>query len=181
MRLTTEPGSRTGRREPGGGGAVTADDVDRHALERLYRSEHTRSVHLARLLTGDHHRAEEVAQEAFVRIAPKLADLENPGGYLRTIVVNLCRDQGRRAATVRRQPPPTAEDAPAPPLPPDVDEIWQAVQALPDRRRDAVILRYWADLPTDEVARLLGVRPGTARSLIHRGLAALKEVLPDER
>lgn len=154
---------------------------DRASLERLYRAEYPRTVHLARLLTGDHHRAEELAQEAFVRVAGRVDDLENPAGYLHTTLVNLCRDHGRRAATVRRTPldPPLA--SPEPPLPRDVDEIWQAVQGLSERRREAVVLRYWADLPLNEVARLLGVRPGTARSLVHRGLADLKEVLTDER
>lgn len=154
---------------------------DRAPLERLYRAEYPRTVHLARLLTGDHHRAEELAQEAFVRLAGRVADLENPAGYLHTTLVNLCRDHGRRTATVRRTPldPPSA--SPEPPLPRDVDEIWQAVQGLSERRREAVVLRYWADLPFDEVAHLLGVRPGTARSLVHRGLADLKEVLTDER
>ncbi len=114
-------------------------------------------------------------------MAGRVADLENPAGYLHTTLVNLCRDHGRRTATVRRTPldPPLA--SPEPPLPRDVDEIWQAVQGLSERRREAVVLRYWADLPLNEVARLLGVRPGTARSLVHRGLADLKEVLTDER
>lgn len=154
---------------------------DRAPLERLYRAEYPRTVHLARLLTGDHHRAEELAQEAFVRVARRVADLENPAGYLHTTLVNLCRDHGRRTATVRRTPldPPMA--SPEPPLPRDVDEIWQAVQGLSERRREAVVLRYWADLPLNDVASLLGVRPGTARSLVHRGLADLKEVLTDER
>lgn len=160
---------------------MTAGPADLGPLERLYRAEHTRTVHLARLLTGDHHRAEEIAQEAFVRIAPRVASLENPAGYLRTTVVNLCRDHGRRTATVRRHPLTPAGDTAEPALPRDVDDVWRAVQALPDRQRDALVLRYWADLPTDDVARLLDARPGTARSLIHRGLAALKEVLPDER
>lgn len=155
--------------------------MDLTALEQLYRDEYPASVRLARLLTGDPSRAEELAQDAFVRVAPHLATADNPGGYLRTILVNLCRDNGRRQATVRRHPDPPPATAPPPGLPRDVGEVWVAVQALPPRRRDAIILRYWADLPTDEVARLLRVRPGTARSLIHRGLAALQEVLADDR
>jgi len=160
---------------------VSGPPPDRAPLERLYRAEYPRTVQLARLLTGYHHRAEELAQEAFVRVAGRVADLDNPAGYLHTTLVNLCRDHGRRTATVRRTPldPPMA--SPEPPLPRDVDEIWQAVQGLSDRRREAVVLRYWADLPLNDVASLLGVRPGTARSLVHRGLADLKEVLTDER
>jgi len=58
--------------------------------------------------------------------------------------------------------------------------VWQALQSLPERQREALALRFYADLPTDEIARLLGVRPATVRSLIHRGLAALKEVVPHD-
>lgn len=147
------------------------------ALELLYRSEYERTVRLARLLTNDHHVAEELAQEAFVRVAPRVTTADNPAAYLRTVAVNLCRDHGRRVSTARRHPapPPAVDHAPA--LPRAVEEVWQAVQALSPQRRDALILRYWADLPTAEVARLLEVRPATARSLIRRGLASLQEVL----
>ncbi len=54
------------------------------------------------------------------------------------------------------------------------------MQALPERRRQAAVLRYWADLASDELARLLGVRPGTVRSSLTRALASLQEVLPDD-
>lgn len=156
-------------------------ETDLAALERLYRSDYDATVRLARLLVGDHHRAEELAQEAFVRVAPRLDQVDNPGGYLRSVLVNLCRDHGRRLRTVQRHPEPPPGAVAPPDLPPDLDETWRAVQALPDRQRDALVLRYWADLPTKEVGRLLGVRPGTARSLIHRGLASLQEVLSDDR
>ncbi len=159
---------------------TTRPQCDLVALDRLYRSEYESSVRLARLLTSDHHVAEELAQEAFVRVAPRLRSADNPAAYLRTIVVNLCRDHGRRQSTARRHPVDEPEVVTAPPLPDDVTEIWQAVQALPPARREALILRYWADLPTAEVARLLDTRPSTARSLIRRGLASLKEVLSDE-
>ncbi len=148
-------------------------------LEDLYRAEHAPMVRLAHLLTSDRFLAEELVHEAFLRVHTHLDRIEDPGAYLRTTVVNLCRGDGRRRATARRRNP-TLADSPIvdpPPLPRDVDEVWQALQALPARRRDALVLRYYADLPTAEVARLLGTRPATARSLIRRGLASLGEVL----
>lgn len=159
------------------------------ALERLYRDEYEASVRLARLLVGDRHRAEELAQDAFVRVAPVLAGgpdgadagPDNPAAYLRTVLVNLCRDDGRRRRTVERHPPPPPTSAPAPGLPADLDEVWQAVQRLPERRRTAIVLRFWADRPTDEIAALLGCKPATVRSLVRRGLASLEEVLTDDR
>lgn len=56
----------------------------------------------------------------------------------------------------------------------------EAVQALPERRRQVVVLRYWADLSTEEIARLLQIRAGTVRSSLTRTLASLQEVLPRE-
>lgn len=153
-------------------------ELDR--LERLYREEYEASVRLARLLTGDRHRAEELAQDAFVRVAPALATADNPAAYLRTVLVNLCRDHARRRRTVDRHPPSPPAATPAPPLPADLDEVWEAVQRLPERRRTAIVLRFWADRPTAEIATILGCREATVRSLIHRGLASLREVLPDD-
>ena len=60
-------------------------------LEDLYRREHRGLVRLAHLLLGDGARAEELVHDAFIRLLPHLGSSENPGGYLRTIVVNLCR------------------------------------------------------------------------------------------
>lgn len=154
-------------------------EVDLAALEALYRREYEDAVRLARLLTGDDHIAEEMAQEAFVRVAHRVTSTENPGGYLRTTLVNLCRDHGRRRSTVRRHPQAPPRSAPPPDLPRDLDEVWQAVQRLPERQRSALILRFWADLTTADVADALDARPATARSLIRRGLKTLEGVLDD--
>lgn len=159
--------------------AVTPDD--RPTIEDLYRAEHARCVRLAHLLTGDAARAEELAQDAFARLLPRYAATREPAAFLHTVLVNLCRDDGRRRTTVRRHPLRPPADQPAPDLPREVDEVWQAVQRLPERRRIAVVLRYWLDLPSDRIAEALGVRPATVRSLLHRGLADLQEVLHDDR
>lgn len=156
------------------------DQVRLHELEALYRDRYEPSVRLAHLLVGDRHRAEELAQDAFVRLAPHLATVQNPGGYLRTVLVNLCRDHRRRQALAGRHAPEPPPDAPPPGLPAATSAVWQSLQSLPERQREAVSLRYYADLPTEEIARLLDVRPATVRSLIHRGLAALKEVVPHD-
>ncbi|WCO65370.1 sigma-70 family RNA polymerase sigma factor [Iamia majanohamensis] len=159
---------------------ATVDGDDRWTrIEALYRAEQATMVRLAHLLTRDRAVAEEVVQEAFVRVHARLDDVDDPGAYLRTTVVNLCRGRDRREVTAERYgrslgPPPTT---PAPRVPRELDEVWQALGRLPRRRRDALVLRYYADLPTAEVARLLGARPATARSLIRRGLASLEREL----
>lgn len=146
-------------------------------LADLYRAEQPGLVRLATLLVRDQAVAEELVQEAFVRVAPKLGQIDAPGAYLRTAVVNLCRGHGRRQAVAARHPQRPAADAAPPPLPPDLAPVWLALGDLPDRQRQALVLRFYLDLPDDEIARLLDARPGTVRSLISRGLAALKEVV----
>lgn len=163
--------------DPATGDVETGPDP----LEALYRQEYDSSVRLARLLLAGSDRAEEVAQDAFVRIAPRIDELDNPAAFLRTTVVNLCRDVLRRRRTAERHPPPPASVSPAPSLPADLDPVWQAVRELPERRRTAIVLRYWADLPDTEIARMLDVRPATVRSLVRRGVASLQEVLTDDR
>jgi RNA polymerase sigma-70 factor (sigma-E family) len=149
-------------------------------LEALYRANHEQLVRFAHVLTGDRSRAEELTQDAFVRIAPRLDQLDNPAGYLRTVLVNLCRDDGRRTTRARSHPVPPDRVAPEPPIPPTSTAVWDALQALPDRQRIAVTLRFYLDLPDDEIAQVLGSRRGTVRSLVHRALATLKEAIPHE-
>lgn len=147
-------------------------------LEALYRREHRDLVRLAHLVVGDGSRAEELVHDAFLRLAPHVGRTENPGGYLRTTVVNLCRDDQRRAAVARRHVPERPLAVAPPPVPAESTAVWQALRDLPARQRTALALRYYADLPTDEIARLLDARPATVRSLLHRGLATLKEAVP---
>lgn len=93
---------------------------------------------------------------------------------MRAGVVNGCRSYLRRVSLERRH------RLEAPPLEvtgPELDETWQQLRRLTPRRRAAIVLRFYADLRVDEVAKILGCRPGTAASLIHRGLADLREVL----
>ncbi len=149
-------------------------------LEALYREQYETSVRLAHLLTGDRSRAEELTQDAFVRIAPRLGELDNPAGYLRTVLVNLCRDAGRRSTRAKAHPVPVERVAPEPSVPHTSTAVWAALQRLPERQRTAVTLRYYLDLPDDEIAELIGARRATVRSLVHRALATLKEAVPHD-
>lgn len=159
-------------------GDEPADSEVMVRLEALYRREQRDLVRLAHLLLGDGARAEELVQDAFVRLLPHLEGNASPGGYLRTIVVNLCRDEQRRAVRARRHLDARPVSAPPPGIPERSTAVWMALQGLPARQREALSLRFYADLPTDDIARILDVRPATVRSLVHRGLATLKEVVP---
>ena len=132
-------------------------------------------VRLAHLLTGSVAVAEDVVQDAFIRIHPFMDRLDQPGAYLRRTVVNLCNSHHRRLGVedrfASRQPPPD------PTWPPEVDEMWRSLDRLPSRQRAALVLRFYLDLRVDDISAWLDVPAGTVKSDLHRGLAALsKEV-----
>jgi RNA polymerase sigma factor (sigma-70 family) len=129
-------------------------------------------VRLAFLLTGGDPAAEELVHDAFLAVHRRWDSIDTPGGYLRTVVVNACRSHQRRQAMRQRTPlrvVTAATDAP--------DELTDALRRLPQRQRAAVVLRYYADLPEVEIAALLGCRVPAVKSLLHRALGSLREVI----
>jgi RNA polymerase sigma factor (sigma-70 family) len=147
-------------------------------FDDLYRSEYTSAVRLAYLLVSDSGRAEELVQDAFVRTLPRLESLENPAGYLRSTVLNLCRDEHRRRARAGRHRQLSVAYSPPPRLPTTESAVWMAMQKLPQRQREALVLRYYLDWDSAAISAALGARPGTVRSLIHRGLSTLQKEVP---
>ena len=88
-------------------------------------------------------------------------------------MVNRCRDVQRRRRTERRTPlPPTDQSTEL-----GADELADALAALPIKRRAAIVLRYYDGLSEARIAEVLGVKPGTVKSLLSRGLAELREVI----
>lgn len=143
-------------------------------FEDVYRREALAMVQLAFLLVGSPQRAEEIVQDAFAALFQRWDHVDRPGAYLRASVVNRCRSAHRRRALERRnratQEGPTTVGLGA-------DDLADALAALPPKRRAAIVLRYYGGHSEAEIARLLGVRPGTVKSLLHRGLAQLREVI----
>lgn len=144
--------------------------------------EHTAALlRTAYLLTGDGVAAEELVQDTLVRLYPKWQLVEAadvPLAYVRRSLANGFVNHARRAA--RREfavefLPEHADDADRLGQLADRDEVWDLLRTLPERQRAALVLRYFHDLPDDEIAAALGAREGTVRSLISRGLAALRE------
>src|SRR4051794_32250759 len=142
-------------------------------LAALYRDEHVAMVRLAHLLTGSNAVAEDLVQDAFVSLHGVVETVDNPGAYLRTAVVNRCRSHLRRSRLEDRHPSVDRRVA----LPPEVDETWAALDRIPERRRVALVLRFYEDLSVAEIAEVMDCRAGTVTSLIHRGLASMREVL----
>jgi RNA polymerase sigma-70 factor (sigma-E family) len=156
---------------------------ERGKLAELYASSAPGAVRLAYLLTGDRGLAEDIAQDAFIRVAGRLAHLRAPGAfdaYLRSAVVNLSKNHFRRRALERgylhrhraTPPVPSPESAVA-----DRHAVMGALAALPPKQRAAIVLRYYEDQPEDMIADILRCRPATVRSLVARGLATMREVL----
>lgn len=140
-------------------------------------------LRLARVLTGDDAHAEDVVQEALSRALPRwsrISGLADPYAYVRRMVVNEHTSWWRRFR--RREMPvadPVGPDAAAPAASSheEHDRIWAACRRLPEAQRTAVVLRFYEQLEYAEIAELTGVREGSIRSRVSRGLAALRDDL----
>ncbi len=144
------------------------------SFEHLYRTQYTPMVRLAFLLVGSSEVAEELVQEAFVRIRGAVAEAASPVAYLRQAVVNACRNHHRHRAVERRSEARLVVTAVSEP---ELDHLADALRRLPDRQRAVLVLRYYLGCSEAEIADALGCRPGTVKSLASRGLGALREVL----
>ncbi len=147
----------------------------------LFERERLPMLRLATLLVGSAAVAEEVVQDAFAAVDVRWDELDRPGGYLRTTVVNGARGVLRRRRVEERyreqeraEPDASVDDGHAPLR---LVELRDALDRLGDRQRVVIVLRYFVDLPDDEIAALLKCRPATVRSLARRGLAVLREDL----
>lgn len=156
------------------------DETD---VEGLFRARYLEMVRLAGLLGADD--PEDIAQEAFTRLMnrePGLGDARAALPYLRAIVINLTRNRHRHLRVVRQRTPAafsgdSCEQAAI--AYEEHQEVIAALAGLPSRRREAIVLRYWLDLPEREIAAAMGVSLGTVKSALSRGLAALAQVLGD--
>ena len=140
-------------------------------LEQLFAEHRLGLTRLAHVIVGSNARAQELVQEAFIRYA-RASGVREPVAYLRTILVNLCRSEVRRAARPLPLPDPALSlDEPV------LDETWHALQRLPIRYRTALALRFYVDMSEAQIAEQMECRPGTVKSLIHRGLELLRKEL----
>lgn len=164
-----------------------ADDVEPGAsLEELYVRHAPEAIRLAYLITHDAAFAEDVAQEAFVRVAGRfrhLRSFDTFDAYLRRTVVNLCRSHFRRQKVARAYLARTRAGPITSAALPDLetrDELRSALAALPERQRAALVLRFYLDLSEERTADTLGCSVPAARSLVFRAMATLREQIGDE-
>ena len=162
-----------------------AGDHAAGAVAALYSEHAVGLIRLAYLMLGDRAAAEDAVQDAFFGLYRHWDRLADPGralGYVRTAVLNGCRSALRRQATGRKlalhQTPEASAEA-AVLSREEREEVMRAVRALPDRQREALVLRFYLDLPEREIARIMGLRPGSVRSATHRALKALGQSLEE--
>ncbi len=163
--------------------AVTAGDSStslrngsgKHGFTELYLEHHDRLVRLAVVLTGSREIAEDVVQDSFVRLYNRWGSAEHPDRYVRQIVVNECNSHHRRAGRERdRRAKLYVVDATNDRQGVEFEDV---LMELPYRQRAAIVLRFYSDLSEAEIADVLGCRPGTVGSLIHRGLERLRKAI----
>jgi len=149
---------------------------DRSRLDVVYREQFARLMRVAYLMMGSNDIAEDLVHDVFVRCSQRLGDVDDPASYLRACVVNACRREHRRRARLE----PLDGDSGSTNMPTLTLDLRRALWKLGVHKRAAVVLRFYADLPFDEVAGVLGCRPATARSLVRRAMKEMRDDL-DER
>jgi RNA polymerase sigma-70 factor (sigma-E family) len=158
-----------------------------HMLTEIYLGEYRSLVRLAVLLLHDVSTAEEVVQEAFIAMHTgwrRLRDTEKALSYLRQAVVNRSRSVLRHRTVVDKNAPKHVPDEPSAEAGAimllERSAVISALRGLPDRQREAIVLRYYADLSEAEIAATMGISKGAVKSHTARGMAALKSVLEQE-
>jgi RNA polymerase sigma-70 factor (sigma-E family) len=167
---------------------------DRRAVvATLYQAHALGLVRLAHVMLGDAAAAEDVVQEAFCGLYKRWALLSDQGKalqYARSAVLNGCRSVLRQRAR-HGQAPAWSQAAGKLPDAPSAEEatlageeqqaLLVALQRLPHRQREAVVLRYYLDMPTAEIAATMGISPGSARATTSRALESLGRLLEESR
>jgi RNA polymerase sigma-70 factor (sigma-E family) len=153
------------------------------AVTRLFESHATELTRLAALL-GAGADAEDVVAEAFCDLHRRWGRLRDPDAapaYLRSAVCNLTRMRLRHLQVVRRHAPEAPPDVSSPEseviLREDQQQVVRALRSLPNRQREALVLRYWLDLREADVAQAMGISTGSVKVHTSRGMAALTKAL----
>ena len=151
-------------------------------FDQFFYSLLPRVTQVSQRLTGNRQAAEDIAAEAFARAYarwPKVSRLPYRDAWVLRVATNLAIDSARRrlAAPSGQRDPEMLDLADVVAL---RSTLIGALSALSRSQREAVVLRYLIDLPEDEVATALGIRPGTVKSHLHRAVASLREQLAND-
>jgi RNA polymerase sigma-70 factor (sigma-E family) len=159
-----------------------------HDVVTLFTDEAASLTRLARFYLDDRTAAEDLVQEAFIRLSRSGARIRQRGSaaaYLRSIVINLARDHNRRGLVSLRHRPSAVPDAPSAEEDASAREerkaVIDALRSLPRRQRDCVTLRYYLDLSIPDIAETLGLTNNTVKTHLQRGMASLAQTLEVHR
>jgi RNA polymerase sigma factor (sigma-70 family) len=153
--------------------AVLAGRAD-PSFEDFYRDQWDPALRLATGVAGSAAAGEDIAQDVFDRMYRRWGVADEPAAYLRVAIVNGCRSYHRKHRAEQDRLPMLAQGETANEVRGELDDI---VQALPERQRTVVELRYWGGLSEAEIAQVLGVAPGTVKSLASRAKFTLAAAL----
>ena len=150
------------------------------AIEEVYRRRYSSFLRLGFAMLGNHDLAREAVQETFATALRERASFRGDGsldGWLWKAMLNACRQERRRWRRLSdEQPPEPATNG----QPSEWSELRALIAALPDQERHALFLRYYADLSQDEIAEVLGVRPGTVGATLTHARNKLRIALRPE-
>ena len=161
-----------------------ATDTALAAITEIYGAHYRSLVRLATLLVHDIATAEEVVQDSFVALHAglhRLRDSDKTLSYLRAAVVNRSRSVLRHRVVVDRNAPKPAPDMPSAEHGAlaliERSSVVAALRLLPDRQREVVVLRFYADMSEAQIAAAMGITRGAVKSHTSRAMAALRSVL----
>jgi RNA polymerase sigma factor (sigma-70 family) len=160
--------------------SLEASPVD---FEAFYLAHRVRVFRALVVVTRDVHAAEEVAQDAFVRVWERwdrVRDMEDPAGYLYRTALNGWFQVHRRAARAARRVVALRQAVDPLEAVEDRDVLARRLLELPARQRAALVLTEYLDQDSAEAGRALGIRPGTVRRLASKGRAALRRGREEE-
>lgn len=164
---------------------TTAVDItDDQFIATMFQHHGSGLVRMVRMFVDDRNAAEDLVQEAFIRLARsrhRIHDSSKAAAYLRSIVLNLARDHNRRGLVSLRHHLPSdplrasLEDTIE--LREDQRMVIDALRDLPHRQRDCLILRYYDELPVPDIGEVLGISVNSVKTHLTRGLRSLEAKL----
>lgn len=161
--------------------------ADHDQILNTYEQHHRALVRFAALVAPEPAMAEDLVQEAFVKLYGAWRRIDDPGrvgGYLRSTVLNLARGRARHLGVIRRNRPDPRPDAASAESWAMVnvarDRVVDALHRLSDRQRACLVLRHYEDRSETEIAEILGISVGSVRTHVHRGMQSLSLILDAE-
>lgn len=156
---------------------VEAGVVELRSFESFFEEHRSRLFGALCLVTGSRHEAEEIAQEAFLRLWERwdrVSGLEDPTGFLFRTAMNVFRNRARRAALAVRRALDLAPSSDDLATVEDRDELVRAMRGLTPHQRAALVLTGYLGYSSEEAAHVLGIRASTVRALATKGRAAAR-------